>query len=130
MNDKGRVALSSLAVSVSAGALLAVSGLVHADTPQNCAHSNCDLGFIEDYLFTPYFGYQPLEGGEGYHDWEFSGNCEYKPDDPEQCGCAGWANHRVYTQDLWTGELVQSPSPYVEWRFIPATPASNCYVED
>jgi len=94
MNQKGRIALSSLAVSVSASALLGVSGAASADPPyDNCTMGTaCTLGYTMDRFFeggmevTDIWGLPwGLEGGHYDYGW-----CGISDGGNGSCGCGGW----------------------------------------
>jgi hypothetical protein len=139
MKDKGRIALSSLAVSVSAAALLGVSGVASGeDQTENCwVGPACSLGWWE-----PYKGVIYGPGVEGWHalppeveayvtqlaEYEASGYwangaCQLREQPPYgdwTCGCGGWtwADYLVVWNDgqYW---YVQPTQQAVD-HFIPS----------
>lgn len=126
MNSQ-RLALSSIAVSGCAMALLGLSNIVRADDPDTCAPGwPCLLGYTTDWYHPPYGG-TPWPGEDGH--WNY-GYCGFdQTASPQLCSCAGWAITYVYVAsgsptmppESWTWTLMFYP----EWVSSPLDP--QCY---
>jgi hypothetical protein len=105
MKDRGRIALSSLAVSVSAAALVAVSGVAKSDPPEPWCHVGdpCSLPPApHEYYYRLTFEawvVDVLEGGGPGEGWSYEtgniysdvGYCGWDTSSPELCSCQGWS---------------------------------------
>lgn len=113
MNDNGRIALSSLAVSASVAAILGISGAAHADPPSGycIVGPACNLGWNADqgsWSVSRIIWDPNAEGGYGdwvedpdpnviqeggpvslsTGHWDY-GTCGFNYETPAACGCGG-----------------------------------------
>lgn len=115
MKNEGRIALSSLAVSVSAASFLAVSGVAWSDPPEEpepyCHTEACGLGnnpHSWDFytVITGWNGpYAPIYEGTGVpkNFYEDVGACGYDTSSPEVCSCIGWKGGGFSRVQEWYG---------------------------
>lgn len=116
MRDNRKLALSSLAVSVSAAALIGVSNVAKGDSPGMCfSGSPCSLYYGEHLFF---FWPTWVEGGGAI--WEDIGTCGWGqvPGQGEQCGCSGWSEREEW--HYIGGDLIQNW--YMQYIFSPLDP--------
>lgn len=132
MNDKGKIALSSLAVSVSSAALLGISGVAKSDPPEPHCYfgSACGLGYNPHgyYIYTTITGWEgqeaPIvegsaEGGDVYED---VGVCGYDTSSPEVCSCNGWVGGGFNFIQYWywngMGDPMDPHNYWAEWQLF------------
>jgi hypothetical protein len=141
MSDKRRVALSSLAVSVCAVALLSVSGVAKSDPEQCDIGLPCSLGWsISIGVWQNWWGDWPNvfwdtysgPGVPGTH--EDFGTCQIQSED---CGCEGTkVINRYVGYPLDADYRYDDPNyePYVwnfyDWQYVPTflPESGDCYI--
>lgn len=116
MNDEGRTALSSIAVSVSAAVLLGVSGVAISDPPEGpvCyTGTACGLGINShgSYQYMSPYG-QPGQS-EGLDIYEDVGYCSILQ---EVCGCEGWKGGGPNYIQVWYGDPWDPQTWYSTWE--------------
>jgi hypothetical protein len=130
MNDKGRIALSSLAVSTSVAAILGISGAAYADPPSGYCNVGpaCSLGWTQDFgTWTADQtegqladgNWVPIEGGQGQGYIEGGhmdyGTCGFDTGSPPACGCGGWRHTEMYQGEPFSYSLQMGDgNPYYQ----------------
>ncbi len=142
MNERIRIVLSSLVISLSAAAMLGLPGIAAGDPPETpyCwAGTPCSLGYNSHggaWIYTNPWPPHVIEGVDypnGEMIWEDPGTCGFDESSPPNCACQGWSGGGWNWVQLWFGDPGNPSSWYYEFWPVDQPPtwrstfSSVCY---